>query len=69
DFLLDVPASAGVTSDKVAKEIDWYMDWKLNDHFTLSFVAAIADPGSAIQQSSGRTDTFYYGMIFAAYSY
>lgn len=69
DFLLDVPASAGVTSDKVAKELDWYMDWSINDHFTASFVAAMADPGAAVEQSSGRTDTLYYGMIFLAYSY
>lgn len=71
DFLLDKPASFGpqVTSDEVAYELDWYMDWTINDNFIVSFVAAIADPGEAIEQSSGRTDTFYYGMIFAAYSF
>ena len=41
----------------------------LNDNFILSFVAAAAEPGDAIEQSSGRTDTFWYGMIFAAYSF
>jgi len=71
DFLLDQPASFGpqVTSDAVAYELDWYMDWTINDNFIISFVAAIADPGEAVEQSSGRTDTFVYGMIFAAYSY
>ena len=69
DFLLDQPASAGVTSDAVARELDWYMDWSLNDNFTLSFVVALADPGAAVQQSSGRSDSFVYGMFFAAYSY
>jgi Alginate export len=69
DFQLDNTASAGVTSDEVATELDWYMDWSVNDNFTVSFVAAIAEPGDAVEQSSGRTDTFYYGMIFAAYSY
>ena len=70
DFLLDKPArSAGVTSDKVANELDWYMDWSVNDNFLLSFVAAVADPGEAVEQSSGRTDTFFYGMVFAAYSF
>lgn len=71
DFLLDKPASLGpqVTSDEVALELDWYMDWTINDNFIVSFVAAIADPGEAIEQSSGRTDTFYYGMVFAAYSF
>jgi len=69
DFKLDNPAASAVTSDDVATELDWYMDWSINDNFILSFVAAVADPGKAIEQSSGRTDTFIYGMIFAAYSY
>jgi hypothetical protein len=69
DFLLDKPASAGVTSDAVARELDWYMDWSLHDNFTLSFLVALADPGAAVEQSSGRTDTFVYGMFFVAYSY
>jgi hypothetical protein len=69
DFLLDNPESAGVTSDEIALELDWYMDWSVNDNFTISFVAAVADPKEAVEQSSGRDDTFYYGMIFVAYSY
>jgi hypothetical protein len=69
DFLLDNPASAGVTSDKVAYELDWYADWSVNDNFIVSFIAAVADPKEAVEQSSGRTDTFVYGMIFAAYSF
>jgi hypothetical protein len=69
DFLLDNTESAGVTSDDVAKELDWYMDWTVNDHFIVSFVAATAEPGDAVKQSSGRTDTFWYGMLFAAYSF
>ncbi len=63
------PPRAGVTSDEVALELDWYMDWTINDNFIVSFVAAIAEPGDAVEQSSGRTDTFYYGMVFAAYSF
>jgi Alginate export len=69
DFLLDNPASAGVTSDKVAYELDWYADWTVNDNFIVSFIAAVADPKEAVEQSTGRTDTFVYGMIFAAYSF
>ena len=69
DFQLDNPASAGVLSDDVALELDWYMDWAVNDNFTVSFIVALADPGDAVQQSSGRDDTFLYGMVFAAYSY
>jgi hypothetical protein len=45
------------------------MDWKLNANFTLSFIAAVAEPGEVVELSSGRTDTFIYGMVFAAYSF
>jgi hypothetical protein len=71
DFQFDHPASQGpqVTSDDVGYELDWYMDWSVNDNFTVSFVAALAEPGDGIEQSTGRTDTFYYGMIFVAYSF
>ena len=71
DFRFDRPESLGplVTSDDVGYELDWYMDWSVNDNITLSFVAAIAEPGDGIEQSTGRTDSFYYGMIFAAYSF
>jgi hypothetical protein len=71
DFLLDEPESLGpgVTSDEVGFELDWYLDWTVNENFTLSLVAAYADPGDAIEQSTGRTDEFTYGMIFLAYSF
>jgi hypothetical protein len=69
DFRLDIPASAGVTSDEVALELDWYLDWSVNDNFVMSFIAAVAEPGDAVEQSSGRTDTFLYGMIYGAYSF
>ena len=67
-FLLDQVAASG-DPDDVALELDWYMDWSINDNFIVSFVAAVADPGDAVEASSGRTDTFLYGMIFAAYSF
>jgi len=70
DFKLDQPATFGaITADEVAHELDWYMDWTVNDNVILSFVLAAADPGEAVELSSGRTKTFVYGMIFAAYSF
>ena len=71
NFALDHPQALGptVTDKRVAHELDAYADWKLNDNFTLSFVAAYADPGKAVQQFSGRTKNFVYGMIYVAYSY
>jgi hypothetical protein len=67
DFQLDIPESAGVTSDDVGTELDWYLDWTINDNWIISLVAAVAEPGDATEQSSGRDDTFYFGMIFASY--
>jgi hypothetical protein len=45
------------------------MDWSLNEHFTVSFVAAYAQPGRAVQQAFDRDDDFYYGMVYVAYNY
>lgn len=69
DFVFDHPESEGVSSDDVGIELDWYLDWSINDNFTASFVAAVAEPGDAIEELSGRTDTFFYGMVFLAYSF
>ena len=71
DFLLDHPEAFGpeVTSNKAATEADWYTDWKVNGNFTVSFVAAFANPGTAVKQYTGRTDNFRYGMVYVAYSY
>jgi hypothetical protein len=70
-FLADQPATygQGVTDRNIAIEADVYVDWKINKQFTASFVGAFADPQTAVQQASGRTQTFRYGMVFLAYSY
>ena len=70
-FRLDQPQAVGlgVTEKEVALEIDGYVDWKLNSNFTVSFVAAFADPEEAVQQATGRTKNFGYGMVYVAYSY
>lgn len=71
DFLLNRPAALGpaVTSEQAAYELDWYADWSVNKNLILSFVAAYADPNKALQQATGRTNAFVYGMVFAAYSF
>jgi len=70
-FHLDQPASLKpeVTSSNLLSELDWYADWKPNQHFTFSFIAAWAKPGEAVAQAYGATADFLYSMIFAAYSY
>jgi len=70
-FLLDHPESLGpqVTSTDAAFEIDAYMDWKLNPNFTLSLIGAFANPGAAVQQTTGRTKNFGYAMVYLGYSF
>ena len=58
-----------VTSDDIAFEMDWYMDWKVSSNFSFSFVGAFADPGELVEQAFGRTETFVYGMAYLSYSY
>jgi hypothetical protein len=69
-FLLDRPEALGaeVTSRDVAFELDWYMDWKIR-RFTISAIAAFADPAAAIFQFSGRTSNLAYGMLYVGYSF
>ncbi len=37
--------------------------------YKMAYGTDTAEPGDAVEASSGRTDTFRYGMIFAAYSF
>ena len=70
-FSLDQPQAVApeVTDKDVAFEVDAYVDWKVNENFTVSVLGAFADPGKAVQQSSGRTKNFTYGMVYVGYSF
>ena len=71
NFRLDHPQAIAptVTDNDVANEVDFYTDWKLNRNFTASIVLAFANPGSAVEQATGRTASFRYGMVYLAYSF
>jgi hypothetical protein len=71
DFRVDQPQTfgSGVTSNRLASEIDFYCDWKVNSNFTLSLIAAMADPKQAAEEGYGRTSTFTYGMAYVSYAY
>ncbi|MDX1393212.1 MAG: hypothetical protein R3195_02430 [Gemmatimonadota bacterium] len=73
-FTADEPAAycgeeGCATEDDLAFELDFYLDWSINDNFLVSFVGAWATPGDAIEQAFGRVDDFTYGMIYMAYSF
>ena len=67
-FDLDRPQGTAPATD-VAFELDAYADWKVNGNFTISVVGAVANPGEAVQQSSGRTRNFGYGMVYVGYRF
>jgi hypothetical protein len=71
NFDLDQPQAIApdLTEKDVALEIDAYVDWKVNANVTVSVVGAFADPGKAVQQSTGRTKNFAYGMVYVGYSF
>jgi hypothetical protein len=70
-FLSDKPTDigSGLTSRDLAFEMDWYMDWKVNQNFTFSFLGAYGNPGKVVEVVNERTKNFAYGMIYLAYSY
>jgi hypothetical protein len=59
----------GVTSKDVGIEIDVYVDWQVTSNVALSLLGAIASPGPAAEQATGRTKNFKYGMAYLAYSF
>jgi hypothetical protein len=71
NFSLDQPQAVAptVTDKDVANEVDFYADWKLTGNLTASIVLAFANPGSAVEQATGRTASFRYGMVYLGYSF
>jgi len=70
-FLLDQPGSfvGGVTSDKLAFELDVTTRWFISEHFSLWGVVAYADPQEAVAQAFDRTKPFRYGFLYLFYSF
>jgi hypothetical protein len=70
-FNIDQPKTfgPGATSSNAAFEFDTYADWKFHKNFTLSLVAAFANPHKAVQEAYQRTSNFSYGMVYIAYSF
>ena len=71
NFELDQPGSYrnGVDSDEFGQELDWYTDWTINDHFSLSLVLAIARPGDAVTEATGRSKDFKYAMLYGLFDF
>jgi hypothetical protein len=68
-YVFSLDQAGALTSKSLAFELDGYCDWKVNSNFILSFVAAYANPGAAVEQAFNRTKNFAYGMVYVAYAY
>jgi len=71
DYSLDHPGSyqGGVDSGELGQELDWYLDWKISDMFSLSLLVARAEPGDAVEQAYDRSKAFKYAMLYLGFSY
>ncbi len=54
-----------VTSTDFADEINFYVDWEVNDNLSVGAVAGVAFPGSAAKQAFGDNDNIYLLQAFA----
>jgi hypothetical protein len=68
-YVFSLDQAGALTSKSLAFELDGYCDWKVNSNWLLSFVAAYANPGAAVEQAFNRTKNFAYGMVYVAYAY
>jgi len=70
-FKLEEPGtlSPEVTSTDWGDEIDFTADWAVTDNWYLIGVAAVLFPGDAAVQWTGGNDDWWYGMLFASYTF
>lgn len=58
-----------VTSKKFADEINFYVDWEVDDNLSVGALAGVAFPGSAAKQAFGSNDNIYLLQAFAIVSF
>jgi len=68
-FTIDQPESIGVESTHYADEIDFVVDWKINNSFSTSFVLADAIPGKAAAEHLGGNKNWLLGMLYGKYTF
>jgi len=68
-FTLDRPASFGVLSNDWGNELDFTIEWEVNEHVSVIGVLAELFPGDAAKQyvGGGPTDDWFHTMIYIAY--
>ena len=70
-FKLEEPGtlSPDVTSKNWGDEIDFTADWAVTDNWYLIGVAAVLFPGDAAVQWTGGNNDWWYGMLYASYTF
>ena len=67
DYRLDQRGSyqGGVSSNDLAREFNWYMDWRAFKMLSFSFVLARNAPRAAVKEAFDRDKPFLYMMLYA----
>jgi hypothetical protein len=70
-FKLEEPGtlSPDVTSTDWGDEIDFVADYAVTDNWYLIGVLAVLFPGEAAKQWTGGDDDWWYGMLYASYTF
>jgi hypothetical protein len=68
-FTLDRPLSFGVASDDWGNEVDFTVEWEVNEHVSVLGVLAELFPGDGAKQyvGGGPTDDWTHAMLYVSY--
>jgi hypothetical protein len=69
NFMLDQPASFGVTSDDWGDEVNFTVEWEASDNLYIMGVIAALFPGDGAQQFVGGNDDWLHAMLYMMYSW
>jgi hypothetical protein len=69
NFVLDQPASFGVTSDEWGDELNVTVEWAASDNLFVIGVIGALFPGDGAEQFVGGSDDWLHGMLYVMYSW
>jgi hypothetical protein len=69
NFTIDQPASLGITSDDWGDEVNFTVDWQVNDNLYLIGVLAALFPGTGAEQWVGGDKNWLHSMLYLTYSW
>jgi len=69
NFKIDQPASLGITSDDWGDEVNFTVDWQVNEHLYVMGVLAALFPGKGAEQWVGGDADWRHSMVYVMYSW